>query len=281
MTLYTIASALASEYFGVVLFSFFGGLAPPGTAPIVNGLALAVLIYCTVAQSGGHLNPVVTTSLVLSGHTSMFQGLGYILCQLVGAITGAGISKGFATLPAPGCFLRGDGVSQAQLWGWETIMTLLLLVTVYEMAVVQKGASNFGPLVIGLSLVVAAYVGGAATGAALNFARVLGPAVVNGCGWSDVWIYLLAHLTAAILAAAWGLFVAPVGPYYNHLRHLYFKHFMASVPYSTASNPLLPYRDTVSTADASLPPYARYTKDRLDMSAVEHHQQSTVDTSPI
>ena len=279
MTLHTITSALLSEFFGTALFAFFGGLAQPEYAAVTNGLALVVIIYCTVAQSGGHLNTNVTLSLMISGHTAILQGLGYIVAQCTGAIVGAGISKGFA--PDPGCFLPAAGVSHAQLWGWETIMTVLLIVTVYEMAVVQKGASNFGPLVIGLSLTVAALVGGPYTGAALNFARVLGPAAVNGCGWATLWIYLLAHLTAVALASAWGLYVAPIGPFWNSLRHKLLTHFIPAVPYSTASDPLVPYKETgrlKSTADPSTPAYARYTEDRQNLSAAEHHRRSVTRT---
>lgn len=268
-----ILSALASEFFGTLLFAFFGALAPPQYAAAANGLALAVLVYCAVAQSGGHLNPNVTASLVLSGHTSLLQGGYYILCQLVGAIVGAGITKGFGR--SPGCFLPADGVSHAALWGWETIMTTLLIVTVYEVAVVQKGASNVGPLVIGLSLFVAASVGGAATGAALNFARVLGPAVVNGCGWSTVWVYLLAHLTAVAFATAWGLLVAPNGPYLNTWKGLT-NHFVPAVPYSTASNPLVPYKNVGRDTATSLPPYARYNETRQSIPAAEHHRLSAL-----
>lgn len=277
MGFYLIASAFSSEFLGTLLFAFFGGLAPPEYAAVTNGLALAVLVYCTVAQSGGNLNPNVSSTLILTGHLSVVQGLGYIVCQLAGAIVGAAISKGFATTPDPGCFLPSVGVSHAQLWGWETIMTVLLIVTVIELAVAQKGAGNFGPLVIGLSLLVAALVGGPFTGAALNFARVLGPAVVNGCGWQTVWIYFLAHLTAVALSAGWGLFVAPVGPFWNSLRDKIFYHFVPAVPYSTASDPLVPYKEEgqlASTADPSSPAYAKYTADRKNLPAGEHHRRS-------
>ena len=268
-----ILTALASEFFGTLLFAFFGGLAPVRVAPIVNGLALAVLVYCSVAQSGGHLNPNVTASLMVTGHVSLLQGIGYVVCQLVGAVVGAGITKGFTGLTDPGCFSSAAGVSHAQLWGWETVMSVLLIVTVYEVAVVQKGASNVGPLVIGLSLIVAAYVGGPATGAALNFARVFGPAVVNGCEWRQVWIYFLAHLTAVALSACWGLFVTPVGPYYNARKTNIFSHFQQAVPYSTAPDPLVPFKGG-QTADTSLPPYARYTETRQNLPAAEHHRRS-------
>ena len=275
MTFHSSSSAFLSEFFGTLFFTFFGSLAPPQYAAVANGLALIVVVYCTVAQSGGHVNPNVTSTLILTGHSSLLQGAGYIICQLTGAIAGAAIAKGFAS--DPGCFIPADGVSHAQLWGWEVMMTILLIVTVIELAVVMKGASNFGPLVIGLSLMTAAFVGGSKTGAALNFARVFGPAVVNGCGWGTTWVYFLAHVTAVALSAAWGIFVCPNGPYWNRLRHKLLYHFIPSIPYSTASDPLVPYKENgqlASTADASTPCYARFTQERKNLSAAEHHQRS-------
>ena len=69
--------ALAAELIGTLLFSFFGGLAPAAVAAYANGLALAVLVYCTASVSGGHLNPgkreraLCGTHGVLSIHKSL------------------------------------------------------------------------------------------------------------------------------------------------------------------------------------------------------------------
>ncbi len=51
------ALACASEFFGMIWFAFFGGIVQGAFAAIANGICLAVIIYCIVAQSGGHLNP--------------------------------------------------------------------------------------------------------------------------------------------------------------------------------------------------------------------------------
>lgn len=76
---------------------------------------------------------------MITGHTALLQGLSYIAAQLVGAISGAAITK---ALRGPdqnnlGCFGPTD-LTRAQLWGWETIMTFLLVAIVYATAVSQK-----------------------------------------------------------------------------------------------------------------------------------------------
>ena len=287
---YKVSSlALSAEFFGTLLFSFFGGLPAAASAAYANGLALAVLVYIFAAVSGGHLNPGkrepcsglsfyslpnstdslsirtagVTLSTMISGHTAVVQGVCYMVAQCLGAIVGAAITMGLRPAGAGdvGCF-GPVGISHGQLFGWEVIMAALLYSTVFAVAVSQKGAGNVGPGVIGVSLVAAALVGGPYTGAALNTARVLGPSVVFGCGWATFHIYLLAHGLAAVLSAGWALLVAPSGPYFvtRHRdqlgRLLSYTGFQRSTPWSTAHDPVRKHTHLVSN-DASLPPYAR------------------------
>ena len=81
----------------------------------------------------------VTWATLITGHTALIQGACFIGAQMVGAITGAAITKG---LRGPGrddlgCFSPSD-ISHAQLWGQETINTFLLIITVFAVAVSQK-----------------------------------------------------------------------------------------------------------------------------------------------
>lgn len=205
----------------------------------------------------------VTLTTVITGHTSIPQGAAYIVVQCVGAIAGAALTRGLRPIGAGavGCFFPSD-ITQAQLFGWEFVMALLLYTTVMAVAVSQKGAGNVGPGVIGVSLVVAALVGGPYTGAALNTARVLGPAAVWGCGWSKFWVYMFAHGLAACFAAAWALLVAPSGPFFvlrhtERLGRLFSPtNFQRSTPWSTASDPVAKHSH-LNSQDHSLAPYAR------------------------
>ena len=77
---------------------------------------------------------------MLTGHTAFIQGAAYILAQLLGAIVGAGVTKGLRGegVGDVGCFAP-NGISHASLWGWETIMTFFLITTIYAVAISQKG----------------------------------------------------------------------------------------------------------------------------------------------
>lgn len=204
----------------------------------------------------------MTIATAISGHTAFLQAISYILAQLLGSLGGAGIGKGLRpdALAAPGVFMPVEGISHAQLFGWELLMTLTLIVTVFSAAISVKGSGNVGPGVIGLSLYAMASAGGAFTGGALNFARVLGPAVVYH-RYEHIWVYLLAHLAAALLGSLWGLVSNPAGPYFlpHHLgdAQRYFTHsdFQRSVPWSTAKDPNSKY-NAANTEDPTVPAYA-------------------------
>lgn len=250
------ALAISSEFFGMLLFTLFGSFG--GAA--ANGAALAVYIYATIVHSGGQLNPSVTLATAISGHTAFVQALSYVAAQLIGCIAGAAIGRGLRPvgLADPGVF-QPSGISHAQLFGWEFLMTLTLVVTVYAVAVATKGAGNVGAGVIGLSLYAMAATGGAYTGGALNFARVFGPAVVYH-KYEHIWIYFLAHVSAALCGSAWGLLANPPGPYFLPHRGI-FKYFtdtdfQRSVPWCTAKDPTKKY-NIVSTEDPMVPAYAK------------------------
>jgi aquaporin TIP len=201
-------AAIAAEFFCTLLFAFFGGAAPSGSAAAANGIALAVLVYVSANVSGGHLNPAVTVATLVTGHTSFSRGLAYIVAQVLGATLGSSLH--LLLVPGGKCVgsFTPTGINLAHAFGWEVLMTFLLVVTIYSVAVGEPSFGIMGPLVIGAALFAAAITGGGFTGAALNPARVLGPALVYGCYWGAVPAYIAAELLGGIAAAliSWPLY---------------------------------------------------------------------------
>ncbi|MEW5315282.1 MAG: hypothetical protein WDW38_006723 [Sanguina aurantia] len=206
-----------------LLFQMFGGSAPAKdtTAPAANGFALVAVVYTFANVSGAHINPAVTFALICTGHMIWWKGLLYIIAQILGAIFGALIYTmlipnlhigGGAS--SPGCFGPGPGVTNSAVFGWEMMMTFLLVMTVYASAVTKPGHGNTAPLAIGLSLYAAAISGGQYTGASLNPARTIGPSVVFTCNVAISFLYICAELVGGALAAGLSIFLygmAPVG----------------------------------------------------------------------
>ncbi|WIA29677.1 hypothetical protein OEZ86_012160 [Tetradesmus obliquus] len=201
-------AAIAAEFVCSFLFAFIGGAAPGSSAAAANGIALAVLVYVAANVSGGHLNPAVTVATLVTGHTSVARGLAYIVAQTAGCVLAAGMH--ILLIPKAhdvGCFAP-NGISLGQAFGWEAIMTFLLVVTIYSVAVGQPDFGVMGPLAIGLAVWAAALTGGGFTGAALNPARFLGPAIVFGCGWGAAPAYIFAELLGGVAGAviSWPLY---------------------------------------------------------------------------
>lgn len=112
-----------------------------------------------------------------------------------------------------GCFGPSSGATLSQAFGWEVLTTLLLVLVIYSVAVGEPSFGVAAPAAIGLAVSAAALTSGPFTGAALNPARVIGPAIVFGCGagaWRSVGAYVAAELLGAVGAAAlsWPLYGA-------------------------------------------------------------------------
>ena len=91
-------------------------------------------------------------------------------------------------------------------------MTFTLISVVYACGIAQPGHGSFTPLIVGLTLTACAGTGGRYTGAALNPARVIGPAAVFHCSKNVWWMYVLAEVLAAALACGVFAFVSGWGP---------------------------------------------------------------------
>ncbi|KAL4439446.1 hypothetical protein ABPG77_008775 [Micractinium sp. CCAP 211/92] len=214
-------AALAAEFLGMLLFALYGGEARDSAAAYGNGLTLAVLVYATANVSGGHLNPAVTLGTIISGHIAWRRGLLYMLAQILGGIVGvlfqaalipdAHVNMGNA---GPGCFthLGGKYIRVDQLFGWELVMTFLLVSVVFAVAVSKPGHGNIGPLAVGYTLFASAFIGGPLTGAALNPARVFGPALIYNCYWNTAFVYIFAEYLGGAIAAVLALVLYGPGP---------------------------------------------------------------------
>ncbi len=181
-------------------------------------------VYTAANISGGHLNPAVTISTLLCGFYPVLHAVLYIILQIAGGICGSLLAAGLMPgakvgmgAKGPGCFepkvdVGVDALTAAQLFGWETIMTFTLISAVYACGIAKPGHGSFTPLVVGLTLTACAGTGGRFTGAALNPARVIGPAAVFKCSKGHWWNYILAEILAAVLACAVFAFVSGWGP---------------------------------------------------------------------
>jgi aquaporin Z len=212
---------LVAEFIGTALFVFLGvgaivvnaatsnGIGVVGIA-LAHGVGIAVLITMTMTISGGHLNPAVSVALWL---TQKIDGrtLGkYVAAQIVGAVVGALLVKGL--LPSGAARVTSLGTPQLagtlglfEGIGIEAVLTFFLVSAVFGTAV-SPHAPKVGGFGIGLAIFVCGIVGGALTGAAMNPARAIGPALVSW-EWHGQAVYWLGPLLGATAAGALWKFV--------------------------------------------------------------------------
>lgn len=171
-----------------------GGIADLGTFGVAaaNGIGLAVMVTAFFAISGGHFNPAVTLSALVGRKINPIDALGYVACQILGAL-GAGLTLRVvfeeaawrpARLGAPGLTVStGRGLLV------EAVFTFLLVIVIWGTAIDERGP-RVGGFAIGLTVFVGVLAVGPLTGGAFNPARYLGPAAVAD-DLGDWWVYFV------------------------------------------------------------------------------------------
>ncbi len=169
-----------------------------------QGLIIAVMVSATAAISGGHLNPAVTIGALTAGKIDSGNAIGYIVAQCLGGIVAVALVK--VCIPADvlvalamGTPALGEGISTGMGLVTEIILTFFLVFVIFGTAI-DKRAPQVGGLFIGLTVALDILIGGPISGAAMNPARHLGPAILGG-GTSNIWLYWVGPIIGGILAA--------------------------------------------------------------------------------
>jgi aquaporin Z len=185
---------------GMVNARFGGNAVPYGARVVAPALMVMAVILFMGAVSGAHLNPAVSVSFALRGNFPWRRVPAYIVAQLAGAILAtlllwAMIGKqGSAGLTLP-----GHGISTGTAMLWELVLTVGLVSTILGTA---SGAQNLGALAalgVGGYIALAGLWGSPVSGASMNPARSLGPALVLN-DWTSWWAYLVGPVLGGMIA---------------------------------------------------------------------------------
>jgi aquaporin Z len=181
--------------------------APPTVANLASvglgcGLTVAVMVAALGGISGGHFNPAVTFGFVLTGRVEPLKGALYWTAQLTGATLAAALVAGLfgraavamATPDLP------PSVNFAAGLALEAVATFFLVLVVFGTAVDGRAPKGAYPLAAGLTVALGVMAVGPLTGAALNPARVFGPALAAG-RWHCHLVYWFGPMLGGGLAA--------------------------------------------------------------------------------
>lgn len=185
---------------GSVVDTLSHGAIGRGAEVTAPGLMVTAIILFMGANSGAHLNPVVTLAFAIRTDFQWRRIPGYIAAQLVGSITAAAVLRlTFGGSTSLGVTIPGPGFSDWQALLIETVLTFGLVSVVLGAA---SGAQNIGALsavAAGSYVVLAGLWASPVSGASMNPVRSVGPAIVSG-NYTHLWIYLVGPLLGALLA---------------------------------------------------------------------------------
>jgi len=170
---------------------------------LAQGLAMAVMFSALAAVSGGHFNPAVTAAVWVTRRMDSLGALGYVVAQLVGAVTAALVltllyPEGLREAANLGTPSLGPTVDLLPGIGIEAVLTFFLVIVFFGTAIDPR-ASKIGGLAIGLTITMDILAGGPLTGAAMNPARAFGPALLSG-SWDDHLAWWIGPIIGGVVA---------------------------------------------------------------------------------
>ncbi|NDJ87335.1 MAG: aquaporin [Chloroflexi bacterium] len=175
-------------------------------AALSHGLILIAIISTYGHVSGAHVNPAVTLGLLAGGKIELSRAVIYWVAQLIGGLL-AGVFLRLVLTGLEGAEALGqtvplnDEINALDIILIEGALTFFLVSAVFQAAVYGRGGA-VTPLIIGLTLAGCITFGGPLTGASLNPARTLGPALFaeDAQGLIEVGNYFIGILLGGTLA---------------------------------------------------------------------------------
>jgi aquaporin NIP len=192
--------ALVTGGCGAIIVNHSTGALGHGGVAASFGLVIMVMIASLGHLSGAHFNPAVTLAFAVTRHFSWRDVPSYLAGQILGAVGGAlalraafGLEAALGATAPVGSPLRALGI--------EILLTAVLMFVIVSVATDTRAVGELAAVAIGGTVALDALWGGPITGASMNPARSLGPALVAGF-WPSHWIYWVGPISGALLGAS-------------------------------------------------------------------------------
>ena len=197
-----------AEFIGTFCLIFFGtgAMVVESINPNIGVFGIAVawgivvmsMIYAFGETSGAHINPAVTIGFAIAKRFDKKEVLPYIISQLLGAIFASTLLKFiFPDLELYGNTIPSNGWIQSFVL--ELIMTFVLMLVILKVSSGSKETGTMAAIAIGGVVLIEALVFGPITGASMNPARSIAPALLSG-NLTDLWLYIVAPISGSLLA---------------------------------------------------------------------------------
>ncbi|XP_076949941.1 putative aquaporin NIP-type [Bidens hawaiensis] len=203
-----IAQKMLAEFIGtfcvifagcgsVAVNNLYGKVTFPGVC-VTWGLIVMAMIYTVGHVSGAHFNPAVTITLSLLGLCPFKEVALYILAQLLGSILASGTLSLIMNVTPEAFFGTIPAGSPWQSFVVEIIITFILMFVISGASNDERAVKKHGGIVVGMTIMLNVFVGGPISGASMNPARSLGPAIVK-LTFKGIWAYIFGPIIGAIV----------------------------------------------------------------------------------
>lgn len=200
-----------SEFFGTFFIIFFGCGSMivsklhlidlnPMLIPIIFGIAVAAMIYTVGHISGAHFNPAVTIAFWVSRNFPSKDVVPYILFQFWGALLASLLLRLLFSGQVDDFGVTDSHLAIFQISLIEFIISFALMFVISSVATDSRAEGEFAGLAIGMIVFLGSAVFGPLTGASMNPARTLAPAIVSG-NFNHITIYLIAPIIGTVTGA--------------------------------------------------------------------------------
>nr|DAD35661.1 TPA_asm: hypothetical protein HUJ06_006301 [Nelumbo nucifera] len=183
----------------VAINKIYGSISFPGMC-VAWGLIVMVMIYAVGHISGGHFNPAVTITFAIFRGFPWAQVPIYVMAQVVGSTFGSATlyllfpvkpKDYFGTLPV------GSDIQSLVL---EIIISYLLMFVISGVATDDRAIGELAGIAIGMTILLNVVIAGPVSGASMNPARSLGPAIVMH-QYKSIWVYIVGPIVGTIAGA--------------------------------------------------------------------------------
>ncbi|KAF5798740.1 putative major intrinsic protein [Helianthus annuus] len=164
------------------------------------GLIVMTMIYTLGHVSGAHFNPAVTITLSLLGACPFSEVGLYIVSQVLGSTLASVTLTLIMNITSDAFFGTTPAGSTIQSFVVEIILTFILMFIISGACGDDRAVKMQGGIVVGMTIILNVFVGGPISGASMNPARTLGPAIVLR-KFTAIWVYICGPIIGAITGA--------------------------------------------------------------------------------
>jgi len=183
----------------IIVNDLYGGALGHVGVNAVFGLVVMAVIYSLGNISGAHINPAVTIGFYFAGRIPAASIPPYLIAQAIGAVL-AGTTLFFlfpehqsygATMPA---------IDTGRAFALEVLISFCLMFVILNVSTGHQEKGLMAGAAIGGTVTLFALFAGPVTGASMNPARSLGPAIA-ALNFESLWLYFLAPIIGMCLTS--------------------------------------------------------------------------------